>query len=107
MRQLTVLAVLMLLCGALSGCADDAPYRKCGAGCPGDAQLETQVSALLAEHPALTGLNHIYVQTLDRVVYLSGAVTTGLQRETAESVARAAPGVRRVVDNISITYEGR
>jgi osmotically-inducible protein OsmY len=107
MRELAALTVLILLCGDLSGCADYAAYRKCGGGCPGDAQLGSEVSALLAQHPALAAPNHIYVQTLDRVVYLTGEVSTDLQRETAESVARAAPGVRRVVDNISITYEGR
>jgi osmotically-inducible protein OsmY len=49
----------------------------------------------------------VYVQTLNRVVYLSGQVATELQRLTAESVAQGAPGVRRVVDNIALTYEGR
>jgi osmotically-inducible protein OsmY len=41
------------------------------------------------------------------VVYLSGEVATELQRSIAECVATQAQGVRRVVDTISITYEGR
>ncbi len=47
------------------------------------------------------------METLNRVVYLSGQVASELQRLTAESIAQGAPGVRRVVDNIALTYEGR
>jgi osmotically-inducible protein OsmY len=91
----------------LAGCADLHAYQKCGEGCPGDAQIDARVKALLAQHPALAAPNQVYVRTLNQVVYLSGQVTTGLQKETAESVVREAPGVRRVVDNISVGYEGR
>jgi osmotically-inducible protein OsmY len=38
---------------------------------------------------------------LDHVVYLNGMVNTGAERLLAEAVARAAPGVRRVVDSIT------
>jgi osmotically-inducible protein OsmY len=47
------------------------------------------------------------VQTLDRVVYLTGQMATDLQRDTAESVAREAPGPSRVVNTIALTYTGR
>jgi len=46
--------------------------------------------------------NLIDVQTLDRVVYLYGLVDTDLERQLAESVARTAPGVVRVVDSIGL-----
>jgi osmotically-inducible protein OsmY len=105
-KLLALLALSTLLAG-LCGCADYAAYRKCGSGCPGDAQIDASVTALLAEHRALAAPNQVYVQTLDRVVYLTGQVATGLQRDTAESIARGAPGVERVVDNISISYGGR
>lgn len=103
------LALLMLgtLLGSLCACADYAAYRKCGSGCPGDAELQARVTALLAQHRALASPNQVTVRSLDRVVYLSGQVATGLQRDTAESIVREAPGVRRVVDNIGISYEGR
>jgi osmotically-inducible protein OsmY len=40
------------------------------------------------------------------VVYLSGKVSTSLQRSTAEPVVRSAPGVTRVVDSISVDSGG-
>jgi osmotically-inducible protein OsmY len=105
-RELIALGACGSLLAALAGCADYAAYRKCGSACPGDEQIGAGVSARLAEHRELAAPNQVYVRTLDRVVYLNGQVATGLQREIAESVARGAPGVQRVVDNISITYEG-
>jgi osmotically-inducible protein OsmY len=92
---------------SLGGCAAVDTWRKCGAGCPGDAEMSAEVRARLAEYPELLAPNHVYVSTLDRVVYLSGQVATDLQRETAAMVARQTPGVPRVVDMISLEYDGR
>ena len=105
MRSAPAIAGLAL--ASLSGCASYGVARHCGRGCPADAQIDTRVRSQLAQHPALSAPNQVYVQSLDRVVYLSGQVTTELQRATAESVAREVAGVRRVVDNISIGYQGR
>jgi osmotically-inducible protein OsmY len=91
----------------LAGCADYEAQRKCGSGCPGDAQIDARVSALIAQHPDLLGPNQVYAHTLDGVVYLTGQVATSLQRADAESIAHEALGVRRVVNNISISYGGR
>jgi len=44
---------------------------------------------------------------MDHVVYLNGQVNTYLERATAESVARAVPGVTRVVNSINFDYGGR
>jgi osmotically-inducible protein OsmY len=92
---------------SLGGCAAVETWNKCGAGCPGDAEMSAQVRARLGEYPELLAPNRVYVSTLDRVVYLSGEVATDLQRETAETVARTTPGVPRVVDMISLEYNGR
>lgn len=98
-------AVAVILAGALAACAT---YRKCGfAGCPGDAKITNNVQTLLAQYPALQAPNLIRVQTADHVVYLYGEVNTELERSEAESVARAVPGVTRVVDSISFGYAGR
>jgi osmotically-inducible protein OsmY len=43
------------------------------------------------------------VQTLDHVVYLSGVVDTDLERQMAESVAREAPGVAKVINSIGLS----
>lgn len=107
-KPLRVFAFVVILAGTLPGCAAYSAYRQCGTrGCPGDANITAAVRALLIQHPALAPPNQIYVQTLDRVVYLTGQVATDLQRETAESVAHKASGVSRVVNTIALTYTGR
>jgi osmotically-inducible protein OsmY len=107
-RPLTVLACCVGLSVVLPGCAVYRAYDKCGfSGCPGDAQITTAVEGLLNQDAAMRAPNLIYVQTLDRVVYLSGQVATDLQRESAESTALRAPGVRRVVDTIGLEFQGR
>jgi osmotically-inducible protein OsmY len=47
------------------------------------------------------------VQTRDGVVYLTGQVSTDLQRSTAESVTEKVPGVVQVVNSIALTFGGR
>jgi osmotically-inducible protein OsmY len=87
----------LILISALSGCAT---FEKCGfKGCTGDAQITAEVKALLDSHPELG--TSIYVQTLDHVVYLYGLVDTPFGSEIAESVAREAPSVTRVVSSIA------
>ena len=99
---------LVLALAVLPGCAGYEAYRKCGwHGCEGDAQITSAVQSLLNEHPALGPPNQLYVQTSDRVVFLTGQVATEYQREEAESVARAAPDVRQVVNTVSLEYGGR
>jgi hypothetical protein len=94
----------LVLAGALSGCAAYHEYEKCGDdGCPGDAKITAEVKQALARHPDLGGTDTVYVQTVNQVVYLTGIVDSGLQREAAESVAHKASGVTAVVDNISIS----
>ena len=99
-RKLCVLAVSIVL-AALPACA---AYRKCGLeGCPGDANISGEVETLFDQHPELRPPNLINVQTVDRVVYLSGLVDTDLQRQIAESVALQAPGVAKVVNSIGLS----
>ncbi|HEY6824502.1 MAG TPA: BON domain-containing protein, partial [Steroidobacteraceae bacterium] len=61
----------------------------------------------LKEHRELGPPNTVYVQTRDGVVYLTGQVSTDLQRGTAESIAGKAPGVVQVVNSIALTFGGR
>jgi osmotically-inducible protein OsmY len=106
-RRLAALALLLIQTQLLCSCAAYHAWRKCGvAGCPSDAQITAGVRSLLSQHPELGPPNEVYVQTVDRVVYLSGEVATGLQRDTAEAVARRAPGERRVVNTIALEYNG-
>ena len=108
MRIVPSLVPLVILTAGLSGCAAYQAYHKCGFhGCPGDATITAEVRALLNQHPALGPPNQVYVQTLDRVVYLTGQVATDLQRAIADSAAREAPGARAVVNTIAVSYNGR
>lgn len=97
----------LAVAASLGACAPVDTLRKCGAGCPGDAQVTAAVRARLDEHTELLAPNRVYVSTLDGVVYLTGEVATDLQRLDAETVARATPGVLRLVDLISVEYNGR
>jgi osmotically-inducible protein OsmY len=105
LRSLHMLAVATVLTAALPACA---AYRKCGfSGCAGDAKIAADVRTLIRQYPALEAPNSVRVQSMDHVVYLYGQVDTDLERSMAESVARAAPEVRRVVNSISLSYDGR
>lgn len=89
---------------ALGGCAAYAAYEKCGfRGCPGDAAITAEVQRLIAEHPALGPPNVIDVHSVDHVVYLTGLLDTDVERQLAESTARQANGVARVVDSIGLS----
>ncbi len=106
-RSWCALALLGVL-AALNGCAGYDAYRKCGwHGCAGDVQITSAVQLLLQAHPALGPPNQLYVQTSDRVVFLSGQVATDYQRAEAEALARTAPGVRRVINSVALDYNGR
>ncbi|MGO9803743.1 MAG: BON domain-containing protein [Steroidobacteraceae bacterium] len=104
--RLVIYLLLSGIAGSLSGCAAYRVWQKCGSGCPGDAQLAAQVRARIAQHTELLAPNEVDVRVLDGVVYLSGLVATDLQRDTAEAVARSAPGSPRVVDLIGLEYNG-
>ena len=100
-NRLFALAITLMLAGVLSGCA---AYKKCGfGGCPGDAEITADVRALFDQHPVLEPPNLLEVRTLDHVVYLNGVVDTDTQRLMAESVARQAKGVTKVVNSIGLS----
>ena len=101
------LALAIAVAGSVGGCATVETWRKCGAGCPGDAEITAAVRARLDQHTELLAPNRVYVKTLDGVVYLSGEVVTDVEQATAETIARETPGVTRVVDLISLEFNGR
>jgi hypothetical protein len=89
LRTLHPLPVILVLAGALPGCATYGK-RESG-GCSGYAKITTNVQGLFDKHPELGPPNLISVQTRDHVVYLSGEVSAGEFRDVAESVAHEAP----------------
>ena len=100
------LVCLLLLSGAVAGCVAYREYRQCGyGGCADDARITAAIGARLKEHRELAAPDEVYVQTVGGVVYLTGHVTTDMQRDTAELLARETPGARRVVDTMSVTAD--
>ena len=92
----------LILLSDLSGCAT---FDKCGfGGCPGDAKITANVQAQFRQDADLGPPNLLNVETLDHVVYLSGLVSSGLQRADAEEAARQAGDGARIVDSISVTH---
>ncbi len=100
------LACMLALALALEGCLSSSSQCTT-AECQADAKITAEVKSRLKEHRELGPPNAVYVQTRGGVVYLSGQVNTDLQRDTAEAVAAAVPGVDRIVNNISLSYSGR
>ena len=101
LKTLHALPVILILAGALPGCATES---KCGAGgCSGDAKITTDVQGRFDQHPDLGPPNLISVRTLNHVVYLSGEVSSGEFRDAAESAAHEVPGVVRVVNSIAVS----
>jgi osmotically-inducible protein OsmY len=101
LRKLYGLSSAVILAGTLAGCAT---YQKCGLeGCAGDAEVTSNVQTMFNQHPELGPRGAVGVQTLDHVVYLDGFVASGFERETAVSLAQAAPGVTQVVSSIAIS----
>jgi osmotically-inducible protein OsmY len=95
--------LLLGLAGALSGCAVVETYEKCGLhGCPGDEKITSDIRLEFSRQRFLEP-NAIRVQTLDRVVFLDGVVSSGLEIDAAEAIARGEPGVARVVNSIVVS----
>jgi osmotically-inducible protein OsmY len=90
-KSLYALTGVLILAGVLPGCATYGP---------GDAKITANVQAQLEQHPEL---GPIAVQTRDNVVYLNGMVSTGLQRNIAESAAYQAQNVVKVENLVAIT----
>jgi osmotically-inducible protein OsmY len=92
----------LFLASALSGCAT---FHKCQSdACSNDAKIATDVQTTFQHHAELEAPNRVRVQTMNQVVYLTGRVSEGLQREEAESIAHETPGVTRVVNSITVDH---
>jgi BON domain len=98
-KKIHALVAAFILAAALPGCA---AFRQSSDPAV-DQKITADVEARFRQHPELEAPDLIDVQTINRVVYLNGTVSAGLQRDYAESVASRAPGVTKVVNSISVT----
>jgi len=93
------LACALVLAGAVSGCVTDQSVNDNMT----DAKITTAVRAQINQHPDVGPPDSVRVETREHVVYLTGFVSTGLMKQTAEDLARQTAGVTRVVNEIGIT----
>ena len=66
-----------------------------------DATITTQVKARFADDPTVSAMA-IQVETLKGTVQLSGFAKSAAERANAEAIARNVPGVKSVLNSISV-----
>jgi len=66
-----------------------------------DATVTTQVKARFANDPAVSAMA-IQVETMKGQVQLSGFAKSSAERANAETIAKAVPGVSRIINNITV-----
>jgi len=99
--RVKVLTLAAALC--VGACAD---FLKCeSAACQEDANLRKEVRQQIDAHSSLKFFS-IDVQTHDGAVYLQGAVDTEGDRQRAEVIASAVPGVKRVYNALGLIGNG-
>jgi osmotically-inducible protein OsmY len=99
LRAIYALAAALALPGAMSGCATG----ESAADKMTDQKITATLQDQINQHSDVGPPDSVHVQTLNHVVYLSGEVSQGLMKRTAEDLARQTPGVTRVVNDIGIT----
>lgn len=91
-------SVAALAVAALSGCATFPHSSNPGV----DRAITADVETSFGQNAVLEAPNQLSVQTINRVVYLNGLVSTGPQRWDAASVASQVQGVDKVVNTIAV-----
>jgi osmotically-inducible protein OsmY len=91
------LACVLVLAGAISGCAAESSGERMT-----DDTITANVQAMINKHPDVGPPDSIHVETRNHVVYLSGFVSTGLMKSTAEDLAQHSRGVTNVVSDIAV-----
>ena len=88
----------LLIATGLDGCA---VFAKCSPeNCAADKEINAQVMELFREHRELGAPAELHIQTIDGVVYLSGAVDTEFEVRHAEALARQVANVKDVENNL-------
>jgi hyperosmotically inducible protein len=97
-------ALLLLVSGAFlasaAGCAGTATEKSTGEYID-DGVITTRVKTALLRDDVTPGTD-IKVETYRGVVQLSGFVNTLNQKNRADEIARAVPGVQQIVNNIVV-----
>ena len=92
-----VLAIFFLAGGYQTAMGDETLKDKAL-----DAKITTSVKTHLVTNDRLKTLTQISVKTVDKTVYLTGAVPTQQEKDLAEQVASRVEHVQRVVNNLVV-----
>lgn len=95
-----VLAASIATTAIHAGCSSTATHDSTGEYID-DSVITTRVKAALLKDDGTPG-SAIQVETFKGEVQLSGFVDTETQRSRAAEIARAVPGVKKVVNNITV-----
>jgi len=104
-KTLSASVLVFIVAAGLSGCA---LFPKCSPeNCATDKQINADVSALFSQHPELGAPAALHIQTINGVVYLTGAVDTEFEVRNAEAIARQVANVKDVENNLYPRSNGR
>jgi hypothetical protein len=99
-KKILALVAALIVAAALPGCAvfpqSSNPVV--------DQKITADVETRFEQNAELEGPNLLNVRTINRVVYLSGLVSSGLQRGDAELAANQVQGVDKVVNSIAVAH---
>jgi hyperosmotically inducible protein len=105
MQKLKTISTAALVCfvvmglTSLTGCASIFP--KCSPeNCATDKQINADVNQIFREHTEFGPPATVHVQTINGVVYLSGAVNSDFEVRRAEALVRQVANVKDVENNL-------
>lgn len=96
-KTITTTLAAFLVLGVLAGCATNRPVDEQ----LNDTGIVAAINARLAADDTTSALN-INVDSVDRVVTLSGTVQSDESRLAAERIARTTSGVDRVISRLRV-----
>ena len=99
-KKILALVAALTVAAALPGCA----LFPRSADPSVDRAITADVETRFGQNAALEAPNQLKVQTINRIVYLNGLVSTGLQRRDAELAASQVQDVDKVVDSIAVVH---
>jgi hypothetical protein len=99
-RKILAFVAALTVAAALPGCAVFPQSSNPAV----DRKINADVETRFGQNAELEAPNLLSVQTINRVVYLNGLVSTGLQRRDAELVANQVQGVDKVVNSIGVAH---
>ena len=100
MKKILPFVAALTVAAALPGCAVFPQSSNAAV----DKKVTADVETRFGQNAELEAPNLLNVQTINRVVYLNGLVSTGLQRRDAELAANQVQGVDKVVSSIAVAH---